>query len=322
MAGSEPQTADGQGDVKKEKKKKKLRTEVALAPSLAAGRPSLLDLIRTWASHAFAIQPPPFLLLHPPPPTVPSPRPLCLSFGLCFVSCQSSSTRGAVRPSLYICGSPHFLAPTTRSPFDINDHLTFQLTPLFMDAESLFASQYSANWTTSAVPDLPVHNRSSTSSAVNLPSPRCNSSVMLNTPISRTSPSMSHPMSGSVDSHNPLQSFTSSELSNVFSVPLDSNAFAALAASGALPPSHSQPIHPSSEQIRSSYAVQPSPFLSPTAPHIADGQYPSKLSYSHIIPNSGSQIKSKQTIVRRIAYFLRSFYISPRDDPLISPVDL
>lgn len=180
-----------------------------------------------------------------------------------------------------------------------------------MDADSLFASQYSANWTASAVPDLPVHNRSSTSSASNLPSPRCNSSsVMLNTPISRTSPSMSHPMSSSVDSHNPLQSFTSSELSNVFSVPLDPDTFAALAASGVLPPSHSQPIHPSSEQIRNTYAVPPPPFLSSAAPHITNGQYPSKVSsYSHIIPNSGSQIKPKRTIVRRIAYFLRSFYI-------------
>ena len=176
-----------------------------------------------------------------------------------------------------------------------------------MDAESLFASQYSTNWKSSPVSDLLVHNRSSASSTPNLPPPRYNSSsssAMLNTPISRVSPSMSHPMSSSVDSHNSLQSFTSSDFT-VFSAPLDPDTFAALAASGMLPPPPSQPLHPAPESIRNPYAVQPSPFLSVSAPHIVDGQYPSKpSSYSHIIPNSGSQIKSKQTTVRRIAYFL------------------
>jgi len=175
-----------------------------------------------------------------------------------------------------------------------------------MDAESLFASQYSTNWTTPSVSGLLGHNRSSTSSIQNLPPPRSNSSsAMLNTPISRASPSMSHPMSSSVDSHNSLQSFTSSEFSGVFSTPLDPDTFAALAASGMLQPPLSQPLHPASESIRNPYAVQPSPFLPTSASHIVDGQYPSKLSsYSHTIPNSGSQIKPKQTIVRRIAYFL------------------
>ncbi|KAF9647321.1 hypothetical protein BDM02DRAFT_3117209 [Thelephora ganbajun] len=201
---------------------------------------------------------------------------------------------------------PHFLTLTIRSPsraFDINDHLTFQLTPLFMDAESLFASQYSTDWTTSPISDLPVHHRSSTSSTPNLPPPTYNSSsasasVMLNTPISQASPSMSHPMSGSLDSHNPLQSFTSSELSNVFSAPLDPDTFAVLAASGMLPPPLPQPLHSNSESIRNLYAIQPSPFLSNSTPHIVDGRYPSKpSSYPHTIPNSGPQIKAKHTII-------------------------
>ena len=174
-----------------------------------------------------------------------------------------------------------------------------------MDAESLFASQYSTNWTTPSVSGLLGHNRSSASSIPNLPPPRSNSSsssAMLNT---RASPSMSHTMSSSVDSHNSLQSFTSSEFSGVFSTPLDPDTFAALAASGMLQPPLSQPLHPASESIRNPYAVQPSPFLPTSASHIVDGQYPSKLSsYSHTIPNSGPQIKSKQTIVRRIACFL------------------
>jgi len=184
-----------------------------------------------------------------------------------------------------------------------------------MDAESLFASQYSTNWTTSPVSDHPIRNRSSSSSTPNLPPPRYNSSsasVMLNTPISRTSPVMPHPMSSSVDSHNPLQPFTSSELSNVFSTPLDPDTFAALAASGMLSPPLSQPLHPSSESIRNPYSVQPSPFLPASASHIADGQYPSKLSsYSHTIPISGPQIRAKQTIVRRIACFLSSLLYFP-----------
>lgn len=192
-----------------------------------------------------------------------------------------------------------------------------------MDAESLFATRRTINWTTSPGSDLPVHNRSSASSTQN-PSPRYNSSsssTMLNTPISRASPSMSHPMSSTVDSHNPLQPFTSSELSNVFSTPLDPDTFAALAASGMLPPPLSQPFHPPSESIRNSYAVRSSPFLSTSPSHIADGQYPSKLSYSHTTPNSGSQIRPKQTTVRRIAYFLSPLLIALATI-LISPVDL
>jgi len=192
-----------------------------------------------------------------------------------------------------------------------------------MDAESLFATRHTINWTTSPVSDLPVHNHSSTSSNQNPSPPHYNSSsssTMLNTPISRASPSMSHPMSSTVDSHNPLQSFSSSELSNVFSTPLDPDTFAALAASGMLQPPLSQPFHPTSESIRNPYAVRQSPFPSTSPSHIADVQYPSKLSsYSHTIPNSGSQIRSKQTSVRRIAYFLSPLLT---DDPLISSVDL
>jgi len=275
------------------------------------GLQSLLDLIRTLGqSHLLHSTVPPSSSILLPLPT-PSPPPLGL-FYIPFVSflCQSSSTQWAAKPPQHLRGMPHFLTPTT-SPsrtLDINDHLAFQLTPLFMDAESLYASQYSANWTTSPVLDPPVRNPSSSSSTPNLPPPRYNSSsssVMLNTPISRTSPAMSHPMSNSVDSHNPLQSFTSSELSNVFSTPLDPDTFAALAASGMLPPPLSQPLHPSSETIRNPYVVQPSPFLTTSPSHIVNGQYPSKLSsYSHTIPNSGPQIRAKQTIVRRIACFL------------------
>ena len=201
---------------------------------------------------------------------------------------------------------PHSLTLTTRSPsraLDSNDHLTFQLAPLFMDAESPFATHYSTSWSNSPVSDFPVHNRSSASSTPNR-FDSSSTSAMLNTPIPRPSPPMSHPMSNSVDSHNPLQPFTSSELSNVFAAPLDPNTFAALAASGMLPPPLSQPPHPASDSIRNPYAVQLSPFLS-NAPHIVDGQYPSKLSsYSHTLPNSGPQIKPKQTTVRRIACFL------------------
>ena len=185
-----------------------------------------------------------------------------------------------------------------------------------MDAEALFASQYPTHWTSSPVSDLPVLNRSSTSSTPNPAPPRFNSSSasdMLNTPISRASPSMSHPMSSSVDSHNPLHPFTSSELSNVFSAPLDPDTFAALAASGMLPLPHSQPHHPASQSIRNPYTVQQSPFLSTTAPHIVDGQYSKLPTYSHTIPGSGPQIKSKQTIVREIACFLSShLYFPPR----------
>lgn len=183
-----------------------------------------------------------------------------------------------------------------------------------MDAESVFSSQYSTNWTTSPLPDPPTHSCSSTPSTPNLSHPHFNSSsasVMLNSPIPRASPSMSHQISAPGDSHNPLQSFTSSELSNVFSAPLDPDTFAALAASGMLPPPLSQPLHPSSESIRNPYAVHSSPFLSTSPPHIVDVQYPSKLSYSHTIPNPGPQIKAKQTIVRRIACFLSSLLYFP-----------
>lgn len=170
-----------------------------------------------------------------------------------------------------------------------------------MDAESLFTSQYSTDWTTSPVSDAPVHNRSSTSSSPNLPPSRYNSSstsAMLNTPIPRTSPPMSHSISSSVDSHNPLQSFMSSELSNVYSTPLDPDTFAALAASGMLPSSLSQQLHPSADSIRNPYVVQSSPFLSTSPSHIADGHYTSKLtSYPHTISNTRPQIKSKETII-------------------------
>ena len=176
-----------------------------------------------------------------------------------------------------------------------------------MDAESPFTGQYSTNWTTPPVSHLSVRNRSSTSSSPNLRRNSTSSSAMLNAPIPRNSPSMSHPISSSVDSHSLLQPFMSSELSNVFSTPLDPDSFSALAASGML----SQPPHPTSNSIRNPYAVQPSPFLSTPASHIVDGQYSSKLSsYPHTIPNTEPQIKPKQTIVRRIAYFL-SFMYSP-----------
>lgn len=174
-----------------------------------------------------------------------------------------------------------------------------------MDAKSPFTSQYLTNWTTSPLSDASVHNRSSTFSSPNL---RCNSqsaSAMLNTPIPRNSPSMPHPISSPVDSHSLLQPFRSSELSNVFSTPPDPDPFSALAVSRML----SQPPHPTSDSIRNPYALQPSPFLSTSTPHIMDCQYPSKLSsYPHTIPNTEPQIKSKQTIVRRIACFLSFLY--------------
>lgn len=184
-----------------------------------------------------------------------------------------------------------------------------------MDAESLFTSQYSTDWTTSPVSDAPAHNRSSISSSPNLPPSRYNSSstsAMLNTPIPRTSPSMPHSISSSVDSHNPLQSFMSSELSNVYSTPLDPDTFSALAASGMLPSSLSQQLHPSADSIRNPYVVHSPPFLSTSPSHIVDGQYTSKLSYPHTISNTGPQIKPKETIVRRIACFLSFLYFSLR----------
>jgi len=302
LVDSEPKTADGgerkKRKEKKKKKEKKPRTEVSFAPSLATVRHLFLTRFGRGS-----VTPSPFNRPLPPPsssPYCPSPHPPCLSPDFCFLSLSNSA--GCKALAVLPC-VPHFL---TFIP-DINDHLAFQLAPLFMDAESLFASQYSTNWTTSPVSRLLVHNRSSTSSIPNLPPPRSNSSsssTMLNTPISRASPSMPHPMSSSVDSHTHLQSFTSSEFSGVFSTPLDPDTFAALAASGMLQPPLSQPLHPASEPIRNPYGVQPSPFLPTSASHIVDGQYPSKLSsYSHTIPNSGPQIKSKQTIVRRIAYF-------------------
>ena len=114
-------------------------------------------------------------------------------------------------------------------------------------------------------------------------------------------------------SRNPLHPFTPSELSNVFSASLDPDTFAALVASGMLPFPHSQQHHPASESLRNPYAVQQSPFLSTPTPHIVDGQYSKLPTYSHTIPGSGPQIKSKQTIVREIACFLSShLYFPPR----------
>ncbi|KAF9792702.1 hypothetical protein BJ322DRAFT_68674 [Thelephora terrestris] len=121
---------------------------------------------------------------------------------------------------------------------------------------------------------------------------------MLNTPIPRNSSSVPHQISSSVDSHNSLQSYMSSELSHVFTTPFDPDAYSALAAPGMLPPSLSQPLHhPTSDSIRNPYATHPSSFIPPPASHILDGQYPSKLSYPHTIPNTGPQIKPKRTTI-------------------------
>ena len=104
------------------------------------------------------------------------------------------------------------------------------------------------------------------------------------------------PMQMSVDSHNPFHPFVSSEFSDVFSVPLDPDTFAALAASGMLTPPHSQPLRRTLEPIHQPYPVYPS---LPTSPHTVDGQYPSKLpTYSHTNYNSGSQTKPTEMIVR------------------------
>ena len=104
------------------------------------------------------------------------------------------------------------------------------------------------------------------------------------------------PMQMSVDSHNPFHPFVSSEFSDVFSVPLDPDTFAALAASGMLAPPHSQPLRRTLEPIHQPYPVYPS---LPTSPHIVDDQYPSKLpTYSHTNYNSGSQTKPTEMIMR------------------------
>lgn len=91
--------------------------------------------------------------------------------------------------------------------------------------------------------------------------------AMLNIPIPRSSPALNTPAP-----HSSVPTFHGNDWNNVFSSPLDPDMFAALAASGMLPPQSSshQPTNVPGEPSRASY---PQHGLT-HAPHLVDNTYP------------------------------------------------